>query len=268
MTKAAQARSTLGNDGANSFTMKKAALVLLTALAAAAPPAVALDPAARPGLAPRSAEASLGAVARLRAANRSSGGCSAVLIAADVALTAGHCARGPVEGPRAMQLHFRPGETPPAFRVTVRAVAFHAENERGRLTAQNAHADLALLRLAMPVPEEVARPIPVAEGPDPEVVAIYGYVNGEADVLRGHPSCRVGTLLPGLLGSDCHVVSGLSGSPVLSGGPGNWRVEGIAVATVADERLRAFIADVTPWPEFAGPYALDEPPPLEGILLR
>jgi V8-like Glu-specific endopeptidase len=249
--------------------MTRAALALLAVLALAAPPVAALDPSGRPALAPRSAEASLAAVARLRPASRTDGGCTAVLIAPDIALTAAHCARGPVEGGNAMQLHFRPDRTPPAFRATVRAVSFHAEHEPGRLTARNAHADLALLRLAIPVPEEVARPIPVSDGSDaPRIVAIYGYVNGEADLLRGHPACQLGTLAPGLLGSDCHVISGLSGSPVLSGGPGSWRVEGIAVATVADDLLRAFIADVAPWPEFAGPYALGAPPSAGGDMSR
>jgi protease YdgD len=223
----------------------------------------------RPLLAPRSAEASLAAIARIRPANRISGGCSAVLIAADVALTAAHCARGAVSGPRAMQLHFRPETTPPAFRATVRAVAFHADDARERITARTAHTDVALLRLARPVPPEIATPIPVATGASgdaqPDLVAIYGYVNGEPDVLRGHPGCALRPLVPGLLGSDCRVVSGLSGAPVLSGGPGTWRVEGIAVATldatVDGAPLRAFIADVAPWPPFAGPYALPAPPP-------
>ncbi|MDG4649158.1 trypsin-like peptidase domain-containing protein [Roseibacterium sp. SDUM158017] len=240
--------------------MTRMLIAALALLALAAPRAAALDPTALPGLAPRSAEVSLAAVARLRAASRAAGGCTAVLIAPDLALTAGHCARGAVSGADAMQLIFRPDRRPPAFRVTVRGVAFHADNDRGPLTARNAHADLALLQLAVPVPPEVARPIPPGAGAQAGRVAIYGYVNGGAEVLRGHPACRLGTLAPGLLGSDCRVVSGLSGSPVLSGGPGDWRLEGIAVATVGGGELRAFIADVVPWPEFAGPYALDAPP--------
>lgn len=246
------------------------AFAILAVLATAAP--ALAERAALPGLAPRSAEASLAAVARLRGAQSNEGGCSAVLIAADVALTAGHCARGPVSGARAMQLVFRPDRDPPAFRVTVRAVAFHAEHERGRLTARNAHADLALLRLARPVPPDIATPIPVAEDGQPELVAIYGFVNGrQDDLLRGHPGCTLGPLRPGLLGSDCRVVSGFSGAPVLSGSPGDWRVEGIAVATVSDDTLRAFVADVVPWPAFEGPYALPAPPngpaPLPGPAL-
>jgi V8-like Glu-specific endopeptidase len=239
-------------------------------LLAAGPAAAERD--RQPLLAPRSAEASLAAVARLRPANRTGGGCSAVLIAADLALTAGHCARGAVSGPRAMQLHFRPDQRPPIFRATVRAVAFHADfvNERNaRINSDTAHTDIALLRLARPVPPEIATPIPVATGAEgdaqPELVAIYGYVNGEPDLLRGHPGCALTTLRPGLLGSDCRVVGGLSGAPVLSGGVGSWRVEGITVATLnADWNgtpLRAFIVDAAPWPAFTGPYALAEPPP-------
>lgn len=247
-----------------------ATFCLLAAALQASPGAAERDQ--RPLLAPRSAEASLGAVARLRPANRTAGGCSAVLIAPDLALTAAHCAGGAVSGPRAMQLHFRPDRPPPTFRVTVRAVAFHADHMQDgtrRLDAANAHADLAILRLVRPVPPEIATPIPVAIGGEdgdgqPDLVAIYGYVNGEPDFLRGHPGCALRTLGPGLLGSDCRVVGGLSGAPVLSGRPGSWRVEGITVATLdatwAGAPLRAFIADVAPWPPFAGPYALPEPP--------
>jgi protease YdgD len=231
-----------------------AALLLL-----AAAPALA-DPAEPPGLAPLSHTSSLAAVARIRSAARTDGGCTAVLIAPDLALTAGHCARGAVSGPRAMRLIFRPYDTPPAFQVTVRAVAFHEQNTAPGLDAANAHADVALLRLAMPVPAEVAAPLPLGSEPQPADASVYGYVNGDDDQLRGHPICRVESARPQLLVSDCTVVSGFSGAPLLSGGPGTWRIEGITVATVFGQPFRALIADMVPWPGFAGPYGLDAPP--------
>jgi hypothetical protein len=126
-----------------------------------------------------------------------------VLIAPDLALTAGHCARGAVSGPRAMRLIFRPDDTPPAFQVTVRAVAFHEQNTAPGLDAANAHADVALLRLAMPVPAEVAAPLPLGSEPQPADASVYGYVNGDDDQLRGHPICRVESARPQLLVSDC-----------------------------------------------------------------
>jgi len=76
----------------------------------------------------------------------------------------------------------------------------------------------------------------------------------------GHFSCQIAPASAQLLVSDCRVVSGFSGAPLLSGGPGDWRVEGIAVATVFGQPYRALIADVVPWPAFSGPYALQEPP--------
>jgi protease YdgD len=248
--------STGRRAGASLGVMRR--LLALLSLLAAAP--VMADRAAEPGLAPLSAEASLTGLARLRAADRIDGGCTAVLIAPDVALTAGHCARGAVAGPSAMQLQFRPDRTPPALRVTVRAVAFHEAYEAGPPTPANVRGDLALLRLAMPVPPEIATPLPLADGSEPDLVAIYGFGGQEDELLRGHPSCAVGPLGPGLLGSDCRVVSGFSGGAVLSGGPGDWRLEGIAVATANGDPLRAVIADLTPWPPFAGPYALEARP--------
>jgi protease YdgD len=229
---------------------------LLAALLLATP--ALADPAQPPGLAPLSATASLPAIARIRSADRITGGCTAVLIAPDIALTAAHCARGAVSGPAAMRLTFRPDSAP--FAVTVRAVAFHAERGDDTLSFDNAHADIALLRLAMPVPPDIAAPIPLSTAPQAEVAALYGYRNPDGDTLHGHPSCSVATARPELLVSDCSVVSGFSGAPLLSGGPGDWRVEGIAVAQVFGQPYRALIADVAPWPDFAGPYALPAPP--------
>jgi hypothetical protein len=224
--------------------------LLALVLAVSAPPAPA-DPGAPPGLADPGAAESLAAIARLRGADETEGGCTAVLVAPDLAFAAGHCARGAVAGPNAMTLHFRPDLAPPAPRIAVRAVAFHADNVPGTLTMETAHADLALLRLAMPVPAEVARPIPLGAGGTPERVAIYGYLNGSGDRLHGHPECGIVALGPGLLASDCTVMSGFSGAALLSGRPGAWRLEGIAVARAWGETLRALAADVTPWPDFA-----------------
>ncbi len=235
---------------------------LLVALLLLAAP-VAADPAERPGLAPLFAEESLAAIACIRSAAATSGGCTAVLIAPDVALTAGHCAQGPVSGRAAMRLTFRPDQTPPAFQVTVRAVAFHAAREGGSLTAENAHADVALLRLATPVPSDIAQPIPLATKEEPPNGSLYGYLNDTSERLHGHPLCQIATGRPELLISDCRVASGLSGAPLLSGGPGDWRVEGITIARVFGQPYRALIADVVPWPAFAGPYALDTPPSAE-----
>jgi hypothetical protein len=74
-----------------------------------------------------------------------------------------------------MRLTFRPDSD--AFAVTVRAVAFHAERGDDTLSFDNAHADVALLRLAMPVPPDIAAPIPLSTAPQAEVAALYGYRN-------------------------------------------------------------------------------------------
>ncbi len=190
-------------------------------------------------------------MARLRGAGATGGGCSAVLIAPDRALTAAHCARGPVSGPTRLTLTFRPGAAEPLLRIPVRAVRLHAEADGP--TAQATHADLALLLLDGTVPPDLIAPIPLADpGAEAAEVAIFGYLNPDRDLLHGHETCALRPLGDGLLGSDCRVVSGLSGAPALSGGPGDWRVEGIAVATVNAPPLRALIADVVPWPAFAG----------------
>jgi hypothetical protein len=232
-----------------TMTPGRCLLALATLWLALAPPAAA-DPANPPQMAPSRVAASLDAVARIRRGTASQGGCTAVLIAPDRALTAAHCARGPTRGPDAMTLIFRPGAPTPLLRAPVRAVQFHLET--AALSFETAHADLALLHLATPVPADLVTPIPLAEADAaPARIAIYGYLNPRTDILHGHDACTLGPLGPALYGSDCRVVSGLSGAPALSGEPGSWRVEGIAVATVRNPPLRALIADVVPWPNFA-----------------
>jgi hypothetical protein len=233
-----------------TMTPRHCLLTLATLALALATPAAA-DPANPPQMAPSRVAASLDAVARIRGAAASRGGCTAVLIAPDRALTAAHCARGPTRGPNAMTLIFRPGAPDPLLRARIRAVQLHVEATA--LSVETAHADLALLHLATPVPADLVTPIPLAEADAaPARIAIYGYLNPQTDLLHGHDVCALAPLGPALYGSDCRVVSGLSGAPALSGGPGAWQVEGIAVATVSSPPLRALIADVVPWPTFTG----------------
>jgi protease YdgD len=213
-------------------------------------PAMA-DPAQPPQMAPSALANGLDAIARLRGALMQAGGCSAVLIAPDRALTAAHCARGATEGPNRLTLTFRPAAPEPLHRAAVAAVRLHADvPPEGRPAPA---ADLALLLLDEPVPEALVAPIPLADGAaPPRTTALFGYINPDREILHGHDTCMMMDLAPGLIGSDCRVVSGFSGAPLLSGGPGTWRVEGIAVATVDAAPLRALIVDVVPWPDIAG----------------
>jgi hypothetical protein len=157
-----------------------------------------------------------------------------------------------------MRLTFRPDSAPRLRRHRPR-VAFHAEHRDG-LAAENAHADIALLRLAMPCPPTSPRPSRWAANRAQADASRLRLPNPDDDQLHGHPFCQIESVRPQLLVSDCRVVSGFSGAPLLSGRPGDWRVEGITVATVFGQPFRAMIADVVPWPDFAGPYALDAPP--------
>jgi hypothetical protein len=143
-----------------------------------------------------------------------------VLIAPDLALTAGHCARGAVSGPAAMRLIFRPYDTPPAFQVTVRAVAFHEQNTAPGLDADErpcrcraapaCHAGARRGRRAHPAGQRTA-----ASG---RRVRLW-LCNGDDDHAPRPSESAVESARPQLLVSDCTVVSGFSGAPLLSGGP-------------------------------------------------
>jgi hypothetical protein len=236
----------------------------MTRLAPSSPPSSSpypalADPAQPPGLAPLSAEATLPAIARIRPADRSTGGCTAVLIAPDVALTAAHCARGAVSGPAAMRLTFRPDSAP--FAVTVRAVAFHADAATDPLSFDNAHADIALLRLAQPVPARHRHAHPAghrAAGRGPRRALRLPQRPGEA--LHGHPHCASPPSSPTFWSATAPSSRAFPARRFCRAAPATGASKGIAVAQVFGQPYRALIADVVPWPDFAGPYALPAPP--------
>lgn len=211
-------------------------LFLLFAMPAAA------DPANPAQMASSSTVEALSGVARLRKWRQDEGGCTAVLIAPALALTAAHCARNP----RLPSLVFDPTTQPNRKRVPIAQVIKHPEFVGG-LDLETFHADLAVLVLKHEVPAHIATPIPLGPPAAPGAAhAIYGYVNPGNPPMHGHPECRIDRIRPGLLGSDCSVRGGMSGSPLLAGEPGDWRVAGIVVATVEhpESDLRALIVEV------------------------
>lgn len=87
----------------------------------------------------------------------STGGvCSAVVVAPDAVLTAGHCAAGP----HALRVHYRDSERGPVL-VEVAARAVHPGYDAGAVAKRRRSIDLALVRTAEPLP---ARFVPALLG--------------------------------------------------------------------------------------------------------
>ncbi|MEM6577516.1 MAG: trypsin-like peptidase domain-containing protein [Pseudomonadota bacterium] len=205
-------------------------------------PSVQAEPSALPFIASTSTEAELSAIGRIRDWRAGKGGCSAVLIAPRLAMTAAHCI---VAQPRGSFI-FDPTTLPNIKRMGVSSVIIHPDFE-GKKEVAALYSDLAFLVLGTNVPEDYAKPIRIGPVAEPgERYAIYGFLGPDNPPLQGHSHCRIARLSPGVLGSDCAVGPGMSGSPLLAGRSPDWSVVGIIVGSVEDapDDVRTLIAEI------------------------
>ncbi|MEM9577530.1 MAG: trypsin-like peptidase domain-containing protein [Pseudomonadota bacterium] len=160
------------------------------------------------------------AVGRLDA--KRSGFCTATLIAPDLVLTAAHCVYDPQSGePLAPEeLTFKAGLRQgriAASRAVAQIEAHPSYDPQSPITAAKIRHDVALLRLARPIPTSELDPFVVQEqrlstGP----VSVVSYGRNRENLPSRQDICKVKAMQEGVIFMDCNVTFGSSGAPVFS----------------------------------------------------
>lgn len=182
------------------------------------------------------------AVGRL---DTSEGGfCTGVLIDTDLVLTAAHClfdlSSGEARPLDPAGMTFRAGlvnDRAVAERRVVQAVAHPSYEPGPEPTAASVRSDIALLKLAEPIPAAIAAPFrvgPLAAGA--RGVAVASYAAGRSFALSVQDQCRVLGREPGLFAFTCDVDHGSSGAPVFDASTPRRRVVSLISAGHRDDK--------------------------------
>lgn len=167
--------------------------------------------------------------------------CSAVLITPELLMTAAHCVSGKklvAEG-GSSTITFRTGYYPghrTAQREAVRLMPHPLYLAAKIGSNKPMGVDVALIALEKPVPEDVARPLPIgAPLSEGERVLVASYPAGKGERARER-TCPVRSAEPTLARISCKVVPGESGAPVLRLRASGPEIAAIIIASSTDSR--------------------------------
>lgn len=150
------------------------------------------------------------------------GYCTGTLIAPDLVLTAAHCVYQKSDGAlvASENLTFQAGLTHgevAARRVVSQIEAHQGYDPHADHNMQSIRHDIALVRLADPIPTSELNPFAVFSGTLPQgSVSVVSYGKGRSDALSRQNQCDVVGRQQGLIALDCDVTFGSSGAPVFT----------------------------------------------------